>query len=1158
MSLSVLFVRSTGQQPLDFDGTDLSDATVQTVSTESAALDAVGATAFDCVVVDQHLDTGDGLGVLAGIRRERPSLPVVLCTDQPDGELASEATRYDVTAYHVRGSDEPVEQRVAGLLTDDASATQEDPEFGIVSDGASATHGTPFVQIAETVNDAIVTIDSDSYVQFANTGLADLTGYDREQLVGESFTTVLPERFREAHEAGVQRYLDTGERSVDWDYIELAVQHREGHEIPVAVSFAEFERDGETYFTGLIRDISERRSMANSLESLHEVITDSSLSSMAKIERVIDDHRERLGVSLAFLGRFDDDGVERFPVAVGDHELAADGTEIPLEETYCQYTVERGEPLIATDVADDETIPDDIQERHGLACYLGHPVTVDGESYGTLCFADDDPTDQTFDDADVAFLELLAEWVGNELTQKRQREQLREERQRVENILERIDDAFFAVDENAAFTYFNRRAEELLEVSREQVLGEHIWDVYGDAFDTVFREQFQQAIDTQEPVTFEEYYPPLEKWFRVSVYPSENGLSVYLDDVTDRREYTRALTEMHEQTQRLGRARTREAVAETIVDATAATLGYELCAVRIREDGQLRPLAVSGETAETIGNRPAYGDDEWAPGQALQTGETVVVENPETRAQTTDEGPDPEQVSGIASSMYVPIEEYGVLSVGTQGSFDGTDQSIAELLASHAALAFERVERERELRTNEAVLETVQGMVFALDTDGDFELLTDPLADWLGYGREALLDAGLDAVLGERERETFDAAIEELRAGSAESTIVETELTGASGDPLPAEVELSIAPDDGLFEGTIGVVRDLTELLEARRQLEAERDRFRYLFDNLPDAVSEARFEDGEPIVQSVNDAFEDIFGYDAADVIGNSLNDYILTAEMADTGAEIDRAAADGEAWQGEVQRLTASGRRYFLFRGVPYTTPEGDVYGFGIYTDITERKQRERRLQVLTRLLRHNLRNDLSVVLGYAELLEEETTDDRLANAAAEVSAGIDDIVGMSEDVRDIQRVLETGGGTEHTTTLSAVVERAIGAVREDHPEATVTADVPDVPVTVDRRLHLALSHLAENAIEHARETPQVRVSAHTDDDTVVVTVADDGPGIPDEEWAVVSGDTEITQLSHGSGLGLWAVKWVADSYGGRMERVETALGGGAVRLWLPGIGE
>jgi PAS domain S-box-containing protein len=65
------------------------------------------------------------------------------------------------------------------------------------------THETPFVRIAETINDAVVTIDADSEIQFANDGLPELTGYDRDQLIGESFTTVMPERFREAHEAGV-------------------------------------------------------------------------------------------------------------------------------------------------------------------------------------------------------------------------------------------------------------------------------------------------------------------------------------------------------------------------------------------------------------------------------------------------------------------------------------------------------------------------------------------------------------------------------------------------------------------------------------------------------------------------------------------------------------------------------------------------------------------------------------------------------------------------------------------------------------------------------------------------------------------------------------------------------------------------------------------
>ena len=108
-------------------------------------------------------------------------------------------------------------------------------------------------------------------------------------------------------------------------------------------------------------------------------------------------------------------------------------------------------------------------------------------------------------------------------------------------VLERIDDAFFALDEQWRFTYLNEQAEDLLNVDRQHVLGENVWEAFEPAAGTTFQEEYERAMETQEPVSFEEYYAPLSIWVEVTAYPSETGLSVYFRDVTDRIERERDL-----------------------------------------------------------------------------------------------------------------------------------------------------------------------------------------------------------------------------------------------------------------------------------------------------------------------------------------------------------------------------------------------------------------------------------------------------------------------------------------------------------------------------------------------------------------------------------------------------------------------------------------
>jgi diguanylate cyclase (GGDEF)-like protein/PAS domain S-box-containing protein len=106
---------------------------------------------------------------------------------------------------------------------------------------------------------------------------------------------------------------------------------------------------------------------------------------------------------------------------------------------------------------------------------------------------------------------------------------------RARTILESITDAFFSLDVAGRFTYVNAQAEQVLLHTRAELLGQRIWDVFGEAVGSVFHEQYERACRTQEAVVFEAYYPPLKTWFEVHAYPSAEGLSVYFSDVDARR-----------------------------------------------------------------------------------------------------------------------------------------------------------------------------------------------------------------------------------------------------------------------------------------------------------------------------------------------------------------------------------------------------------------------------------------------------------------------------------------------------------------------------------------------------------------------------------------------------------------------------------------------
>jgi len=119
--------------------------------------------------------------------------------------------------------------------------------------------------VTETSADAIVTIDENSIIRFANPATEEIFGCPVDALIGQSLTTLMPESFRQRHVASLGRYLETGIPSMSWHALELIGRRANGDEFPIEVSFAEFNVDGHRTFTGTIRDISTRKELETQL-----------------------------------------------------------------------------------------------------------------------------------------------------------------------------------------------------------------------------------------------------------------------------------------------------------------------------------------------------------------------------------------------------------------------------------------------------------------------------------------------------------------------------------------------------------------------------------------------------------------------------------------------------------------------------------------------------------------------------------------------------------------------------------------------------------------------------------------------------------------------------------------------------------------------------
>jgi PAS domain S-box-containing protein len=125
--------------------------------------------------------------------------------------------------------------------------------------------------IADTASDAIITIDEHSTILFVNRATEQIFGYAQADLLGQSLTMLMPEYLRHLHRAGLQRYVETGQRHISWDATALPGLHQNGKEISLELSFGEFTENGRRFFTGIARDISARRRQERRMDAQLQV-----------------------------------------------------------------------------------------------------------------------------------------------------------------------------------------------------------------------------------------------------------------------------------------------------------------------------------------------------------------------------------------------------------------------------------------------------------------------------------------------------------------------------------------------------------------------------------------------------------------------------------------------------------------------------------------------------------------------------------------------------------------------------------------------------------------------------------------------------------------------------------------------------------------------
>jgi PAS domain S-box-containing protein len=308
--------------------------------------------------------------------------------------------------------------------------------------------------------------------------------------------------------------------------------------------------------------------------------------------------------------------------------------------------------------------------------------------------------------------------ISRDITARKQVEEtLRESSRRISNILESITDEFFAVDREWRFTYINERAlrriqrEKGEQLTREELLGKNAWELYPELVGSVFYQKYHEALREQKTVELEAHSPLNDKWFEIHAYPSQQGLSVYYRDTTDRKRTQKEIeTRTHQQAvvAELGRRALAETELSVLMDEAVAlvahTLEVEYCKVlELLPSGDKMLLRAGvGWEEGLVGNATVGAGLDSQARYTLLSSEAVVVKD--LRTEERFQGPPLLHQHGVVSGMSVVIYSgdgpFGVLGAHTkeQRAFSEDDINFLQAVANVLAAAIERVEAEEKLR----------------------------------------------------------------------------------------------------------------------------------------------------------------------------------------------------------------------------------------------------------------------------------------------------------------------------------------------------------------------------------------------------------------------------------------------------------------------------
>jgi PAS domain S-box-containing protein len=769
-------------------------------------------------------------------------------------------------------------------------------------------------------------------------------------------------------------------------------------------------------------------------------------------------------------------------------------------------------------------------------------------------------------------------------------------KERLQNTLESIRDAFFVLDGEWKFTYVNGEAERLFKRERQRLLGSSYWEVVPEARGSVFEHEYLKVIEEQKPSAFEALSPLLGRWTAVRAYPLDHGISVYVQDISERKQAEQEVRVTNDLLKLFASTFSLKEYLDAAVEQIRVWSGCRNVGVRVADgSGRIPYMASTGFTAECLRSESMLDlhSDQCActrvisgllepqdrgalsPKGSFYSNNTVrFMEDLTKQEKTRYRGVC--MASGLLSLAVVPVR-YREQTVGAIHLADERENMVplqsVELVERMAPIIGEAVFRfgiEEELRANynalreserryRALIEGARDIIFTVRPDGTVSSLSPAFEDIIGYPRNEWIGKHFSSLL---HPDDIPLAMDIFRRIITGDAVPLFELRSRTQSGEYRYMEFRISPERFADGQVFGIARDITE----RRLAEDERARLVSAVEAAAESIVITSPSTG--VIQYVNPAFEQMTGYKRREALGRTLH-------FLETGAQDkefyiglrDSLTRDG-VWNGKLTNRRKDGTIYFEECTVSaVSNRDGKIINY-VYLkrDVTEKMRLQSIAEAVNTMnnigyvfsgISHELGNPVASLMVNLDLLKEKldgTMADYVDRSLGELTK-IDYLLNSlrSFNLFEVQDVKEL--------PIVPFLEQFLSLVREDFARKGIDvawdAGHEALIARADgRALQQILLNIFTNAADalEGRSRPAITMSVtHTGAGFLTIRVRDNGSGMTAEQQANLFKPFH-TSKQHGTGLGMVIVKNMLSRMNGSIEVMSQEGEGTTVLITIP----